>query len=345
MKDPDVPVDSQKFSDAMDVLSYWRFSHETPLAEAARILEGASLENDRKAIFARRLKRAVSIFRKLHRYENMSLKTMQDIGGCRAVLTNEKKLRQTVRTLKKRSEFRDGEGRFKYKDYIDNPKEDGYRSYHLVGKFRDAEGSTKNIELQLRTRIQHYWATALEIVDLFTGQALKSNQGRPDWSEFFLEVSRQFSVMDSIHLFESLDEDTKFKKYWEKINSNPNCMKSWNKVNELTGTLYVMRNLEAFAGSIKIVDEQLDELSDRGYVLLQIDTIKSEVTSQFFPSDDMEEAERYYIKAEKEAAKSNKLVVALVSSSAVGGIKQAYPNYFADSTEFMKYLVLINSRP
>ena len=65
-----------------------------------------------------------------------------------------------------------------YPDYIDNPKVDGYRGYHLIGAFPDKDGDRRLIEIQVRTSIQHDWATALEIVDLFTGQALKSNQGK-----------------------------------------------------------------------------------------------------------------------------------------------------------------------
>jgi hypothetical protein len=56
-------------------------------------------------------------------------------------------------------------------------------------------------------------------------------------------------------------------------------------------------------------------------------------------------AEMLYIKAEKLASGKNYIVVALVSTTAVGGIKEAYPNYFADSTEFLHHLVLITSVP
>jgi hypothetical protein len=45
-----------------------------------------------------------------------------------------------------------------------------------------------------------------------------------------------------------------------------------------------------------------------------------------------------YVEAEKKAALENHTVVALVFSNAVGGIKSAYPNYFADSSQFIKYL-------
>ena len=186
LRDFNIPTETDEFQWGLEVLSYWRFTHETPLGEAIELLEKSSLNHDKDAIFAKRLKRAVSILRKLLRYQSMSLKTMQDIGGCRAVFSNEKKLRKTVRELKRHPEFRIPNGGYRAKDYIKTPKADGYRSYHLVGKFTAADGTSKSIELQLRTQIQHYWATAVEIVDLFTGQALKSNQGDPEWRCPFL---------------------------------------------------------------------------------------------------------------------------------------------------------------
>lgn len=41
------------------------------------------------------------------------------------------------------------------------------------------------VEVQVRTQLQHAWATAIEAVGIFTKQALKSNQGDQDWLRFF----------------------------------------------------------------------------------------------------------------------------------------------------------------
>src|SRR5438270_11039884 len=41
------------------------------------------------------------------------------------------------------------------------------------------------IEIQLRSRLQLAWATAVETVSTFTGQALKSNIGDDAWKRFF----------------------------------------------------------------------------------------------------------------------------------------------------------------
>jgi len=105
--------------------------------------------------------------------------------------------------------------------------------------------------------------------------------------------------------------------------------------------LKVIKNLQAFANSLKIADGHLEEVGDNGYVLIEVNTDKKEVTTTVFDEQSNTEAEERYIEAEKQAAVSDNLVVALVSSTAIGGIKEAYPNYFADSTDFVKCLVLI----
>lgn len=47
------------------------------------------------------------------------------------------------------------------------------------------------------------------------------------------------------------------------------------------------------------------------------------------------------MEAEKKSAVEKNSVVALVYSNAFGGIKSANPNYFADSSEFIRYLSFI----
>ncbi len=70
----------------------------------------------------------------------MKLRNMQDIGGCRAIVASIKKLRKVEREHKKRPEFKFRNKQLKIKDLVDSPKEDGYRSVHLIGKFKDAIG-------------------------------------------------------------------------------------------------------------------------------------------------------------------------------------------------------------
>lgn len=333
--------DPAKLEHVIDVVSYWRYCHEAPLDSALVVLQEVVIKKDKAAIFAKRRKRYNSIVKKLHRFDKMSLKNMQDIGGCRAIVSNEKKLRQSVRDLKKLKFFRENNKKIRFKDYINEPKKDGYRGYHLIGRFQDENGNLRNIEVQLRTKIQHYWATALEIVDLFTGQALKSNEGEKEWKDFFSLISKQFGLMESIHLFEQLDHDKKIEKYYLKLRESKSHLVDCNNAKKSASKLKVTKKLAAFSGSLKVVDEQLDKELGSGYALLRINTKEMELRSTIFTEAQSGEAESAYTEAETEYAKSDIYVVALVSSSTVGGIKEAYPNYYADSSEFAKYLNLV----
>lgn len=339
---PDFSEGHEKFLFAMDVLSFWRFSHEIPLEVALSILQKATLEQDKNAIFAKRLKRYVSIVFKLKRFPKMKLKNMQDIGGCRGIVKDQKKLIKIVRVLRKMPEFKNSQGKIRYKNYIETPKEDGYRGYHLIGSFPDAYGNKKNIEIQLRTTLQHYWATALEIVDLFTGQALKSNQGDENWKRFFFSVGEQFSIMENIHLFNALEPEEQFRSYVAALNASSENISSCESAQQCCHKLDVITKLDAFAASLKIIGDKIIDNPDSGYVLLKINIETHTLSSALFDKEENKLAEAQYIEAEKESAEKNGTVVALVSTTAVGGIKEAYPNYFADSTEFLKRLFYIN---
>ena len=338
--------DKEAHDEAFEVLSYWRFSHEKPLENALTILGKIATSRDKNAIFAKRLKRYRSISGKLERFPDMSLKTMQDIGGCRAIVSTTKQVKQIVRELKKRPQFKNSLGKVRFKDYLDRPKKDGYRGYHLVGKFDDGVGEKRNIELQIRTKLQHDWATTLEVVELFTGQALKSNRGSEDWHEFFQEVSTQFAIMEKASLFQTLKHSQKLEAYGRHLlagdGKKDDRIRSCIAVKNQASRLNINSILEAYAHSLKITDDWLKQSSVDGYVLLEVETNwpnQSTVKGKLFLKEDIEEAERIYTQLEKSTAETQNKVVALLSTTAVDGIREAYPNYIADSTDFLKHLM------
>lgn len=309
--------DNAKFKFSMQVLSDWRSKHEKSLDQVTENLKLVSSKVDKKSIVVKRLKRAPSIISKLQRFKSMKLRNMQDIAGCRSILENTKSVYKVKRELKRRNNF-------KSKDYIKTPKEDGYRGIHLVGKYlNETDGCIYPVEIQLRSRIQHSWATAVEIVDLFTNQALKSNDGQRKWLDFFKYISHEFSKL-------------------ENVNNIP-IKDSHMKAMRLTQELDVFKRFEAYAGSLQIFDEHAKKIDD-GYNLITIylNSRKVEVTS--FPAERFEYATQAYLKKEKAAAQNTDLMVALVSSHTIENLKEAYPNYFADSAMFVYYLKEVSSK-
>lgn len=314
------------------------------MGNALTIVEAEAKKIDQKAFTAKRLKRYESIVYKLNRYPSMKLKNMQDIGGCRIVVSSLKKLEKLVRVLRKRPEFKSEQNGIRQKNYIKDPKPDGYRGVHLIGKFKDAHGEEKNIEVQIRTRLQHDWATALEIVDLFTGQRLKSNQGDKLWSEFFTCVSDQFAIMEKIPAFRPENSLAREQYYLENL-QDEDKKASLLDVKKYASRLEVEKKFIAFAESIKFADGQQKQNQIQGFVLINIDTEQGSIRMWFFDEKDTALAEEKYIEFEKETAAKPHQVVVLVSTTALGGLREAYPNYFADSTEFIRYLMVITHSP
>lgn len=328
------------FIECMDVLTYCRKTHDYPLQNAFSILQKIVLQEDRNAIFAKRLKRHHSIVNKLKRFKHSQLNNMQDIGGCRAILSSNKKITKIVRALKQRPEFRNPDGTVRrFDDYLTTPKDDGYRSYHLIGRFPSLDGKHRPIEIQLRTKLQHDWATTLEIVDLFTGQSLKSNQGSDEWKEFFRNVSTHFAEMEDIPVFQTLENQKKVEAYQKHVNSKPKSIALVKRTKRIATNLGVIRKLEAYYNSLKIMEKHLNEQHLEGYVLVEVNTSARQVRSSFFTDSSL--ANKAYTDAETAYIGKDDMVVALVSTTSIGGIKNAYPNFFADSTEFLKYFMIV----
>jgi hypothetical protein len=58
----------------------------------------------------------------------------------------------------------------------------------------------RQIEVQIRTWLQHSWATAVEAVGLFLGQDLKAGRGDPQWLRFFKLMAAEFAAAEGCAL-------------------------------------------------------------------------------------------------------------------------------------------------
>ena len=139
--------------------------------------------------------RGCDIQSKLVRGDIQDLSTMQDFAGCRAVVQKV----ADIRTLCKKFEERGC--RFRHTDYVSNPRETGYRGVHIIAEYagrnrHDHDGL--KVEVQLRTRLQHRWATAVEALSFvgFFG-SLKNGKGDQRWLEFFKVMSDVYAVADN----------------------------------------------------------------------------------------------------------------------------------------------------
>lgn len=186
-----------KIREAFQVANNWRDAHAYPMRSVRCQLVWYMRDRKLQGVTVARLKRMQAIRRKLRREDlPQNLSQLQDLGGCRAILASIADVHTLVAALRDRSRH----DLWREDPYIDKPKDDGYRSHHLRFKFR-GRGSLsihdgRRIEVQVRTRLQHSWATAVEAVGLFRGEDLKGNHGSPEWLRLFKLMSAEFAVAE-----------------------------------------------------------------------------------------------------------------------------------------------------
>lgn len=314
--DPQATVE-QRMS-ALDVMSSWRAAHAYPMHALLMMLRRKSADIDSKAIVVQRHKRAPSIIDKLARFPQMELSRMQDIGGCRAIVG-------TVREVERlKDHIQNSSTRHKLHreyDYIAQPKDTGYRGVHLTYKYNGEKSEYKDyfVELQLRSKIQHAWATAVEIVDTFTKQALKANRGSADWLRFFQMAGAEFA---------------RFER--RSVGTHVEGVDTQKELARLAQTLNVVARLEAFAVSATHIIQKKDNKTD--YFLLELTEDGNEIVITQYKTADFDKATQDYLRKEKEAKADAAYDVVLVAASSMHALHNAYPNYFADSKEFVKYI-------
>ena len=187
---------------ARTIVNNWRAAHSLPLDRVRMDLEERVAPLVEEALVAQRLKRLSSIDAKLRRFRNMDLARMQDVGGCRAVLPSVDAVRRVARSYAEHpSRHRVGH----IDDYLTKPRSSGYRGIHLVSRFQPGDDEEETyagmrIEIQLRSRLQHAWAAAVETVGTFSGQALKSSEGDEGWLRFFALMASEIAFSEECPL-------------------------------------------------------------------------------------------------------------------------------------------------
>jgi len=315
--------------EAMEIMSNWRAAHAYPMQAVLMLLRKMACRIDKNVVVVQRLKRLPSIQNKLTKQQRMSLSRMQDIAGCRAVVgtvSDTKLLADALVKSKTRHKLH------RKDDYITNPKESGYRGIHLVYKYNGEKAEYKDyfVEVQIRSKIQHAWATAVEIVDTFTHQAIKASDGTKDWVDFFRYVSVEFALI----------EKSKAAGVAFGIDTRA-------KVISLSQKLNVVKLLNAFAVTTQHLTKQSNNKTDYFLLELATETTPPNITritvTRFSPSK-LVEATNLYLQKEELAKVNTSYNVVLVAANSMHALKAAYPNYFAQSKDFLKYLAQITAK-
>ncbi|HEX3041402.1 MAG TPA: RelA/SpoT domain-containing protein [Solirubrobacterales bacterium] len=301
------------------IINNWRSSHSYPLNTLQINLRRAAGQFDPEPTVAQRIKRLPSIRHKLERYPGMQLSRMQDLGGCRAVVGNVKRVSELLDYYLDSSQMK--HRLVRADPYIWEPKESGYRSVHLVYAYHSDKKNTYNdlkIEIQLRSQLQHAWATAVETVGTFSQQALKSSLGEKGWLRFFALMSSALALREGTPLVPGTPEDP---------------VDLVDELRDYASELQVIDRLSAYGAALQRVEEQMRPRAKHTF-LLELDVEKRvlRVSSYANPS----QAARDYSIAERRTENDPAIDVVLVSADSIASLKRAYPNYFLDTTAFLE---------
>lgn len=310
--------------DAFEVINNWRSSHGYPLQCLKMTLKMRAKRIDKRALIAQRLKRLSSISVKLRRNSHMKLSQMQDLGGCRAVVRRPGAVDRLV-ALYEHSTAKNPHARaelVKKYDYIQNPKPDGYRSVHLIYKYRTksrkrAHYNGLRIEIQIRSRLQHAWATAVETVSIFTGQALKSNVGDASWKRFFALMGSAIALRERRPIVPGTPEDPQ-----ELV----------AELRLLSKQLKIETVLRGWRGAVQILGARKDAHA----FLLITDSTNNSIQVKGFAQQDLAKATDEYLIVEKQFADNPGVQAVLVSVESLATLRSAYPNYYLDTSTFLR---------
>lgn len=311
-----IDADTMKYQTCVAIIDNWRAVHAYPLDCIVSLITGV-VEHDRNIYVVQRLKRLESIIKKLGRHNNTGLYKMQDLGGCRIIVPAVEMIYTTADAVRK-ALIDNGHEIIGETDYLQSPRTNtGYRSYHMIIRYHDnTEYDGLVVELQIRSKLEHSWATAVEIVDSITNDSLKSGTGDENSTYFFKLISALFSIKEGTPIVSGVPE------------KKADIVK---KIYELDYTLNIRERLGAYNSVVKFSGEYPD---DAEYYLLVTDTKRRTIQAIPFKRSQIKNATKQYQEQERRKA-GNFIDVVLVAATKFDIIRECYPNYFMDTLNFL----------
>ncbi|MGJ9455640.1 RelA/SpoT domain-containing protein [Actinotignum sp. GS-2025e] len=317
--------DEKEAAAARAIIQQWRKQHLEPtwgVFDSARMV-CRSLSG---ALATFRLKRMESIESKILRPgKNYDAGAMDDIGGCRIILPGMNELNAARELITDAISVR------KVKDYVyvDAPPS-GYRSIHVLTQNEGKEkGLSYRVEVQLRTELQHAWATAIEAASNVYGENYKDPAPRAISEngvkrlEFFRLVSAGFALSEGVLLDHGVPQSI------EEIRE---------KLRESSVSKDIVDDLE-------LVTDDVVQLTEGhqgpGLYLLVFEREKQEVAVQHFDEDDPRKAFEAYNDLEEKNSSARDTAAnlpdgVLVYSDNPERLPLAYPNYSSNVNVFLK---------
>ena len=291
--------------EAFRVAYEWRDSFRKPMHDAHRRVRGLATRKRVPIVTAARLKRMQSIRAKLMK-RSLSLYQMQDIGGCRVILDDMEEARRVVDGLDRIEGFHVR----RTDDYVATPRASGYRSIHCILKCDEAPYVRHAVEIQVRTQLQHAWATAVETIGLINSENLKAGDGSETWLRLFQLMAGEIAETETMPAPACVPADAAERR---------------REIADLAGRLEAPKILAGLRRALQHTEGLLH--SDSRYFLVQIDTRARKTKVR--PLNATIQSLSAYRDDERDGINT-----VLVEIDRVQDLRAAYPNYFLDIRAF-----------
>lgn len=300
-----------KFIEFEDVFDEYRKNHLQPLSETTVELQNILNDYNGDYYIAQRLKRKPQILRKLRRF-SVRLSQLQDIGGFRIIVHRNSDVDSLIQFIKERTSGTEDYSIEKITDYREKGRDDtGYRAVHIIIK-----KNSYFLELQIRSRIQHYWAEGIERTSVIYGYHLKEKEGAPEVIAYFKELSNAFYEIES-----GRQPDSNHKIMIEKLRlACENIIKESEKFKVFDSFV----NLDVIK-ALKEVEGNSKELNNW---ILVFDWNQGNFTSWDKVSLDPEEAVKKYVDYENSFPAEDGFEVVLIGSTNVETVSKTHSHYF-----------------
>lgn len=304
--------DAEEMVELEDVFDEYRKAHLEPLSKTTLELQSWLNEYGTDYYIAHRLKRKPQIVRKLNRL-SVRLTQLQDIGGCRIIVEKNSQIDEVLNFLKEKVRTTHDLRVTRITDYRERGRDiTGYRSVHVL-----LERSDRKLELQIRSRVQHYWAESIERTSVIYGKHLKESEGDPAVISYFQRLSDSFYEIESGRApsARSRIEIDKLKEQAEAIIRGSGPSKAIDSfVNE-----DVIKTL--------VETERRNPNPINNWIIV-FDWNTGEFVSWDIVGKSPDEAIEAYVRYEHNFPAENNFEVVLIGSSRVATVRKTHSHYF-----------------
>lgn len=301
---------SEECIELEDIFDRYRASHLEPLSKTTLELQQWLHGYGGRYYIAQRLKRKPQIVRKLSRL-SVRLTQLQDIGGCRIIVDSNRDVDNLIKYIKDQVKHKSSFEINKITDYRERGRDDtGYRSVHLILSRNVA------IELQVRSRIQHYWAESIERTSVIYGHHLKEKEGDEIVIDYFKKLSDVFYELES-----GRDPSTMDKVELDKLRVRAEEIISHSDSNNVLGSYVnedIVRTLAAVEGDSETLQNWIIVFNWATGSFVTWDTV----------GRDPSEAVAKYVNYERQFPAEERYEVVMIGSSDVASVRQTHSHYF-----------------